>query len=81
MSELTLPDAARSNNFKQLERCSRINSECKYILVLVQISVKCTRRALCDDRQPRFLLGPWHGVDFTTSDVRFGSIAAIHPCP
>ena len=40
MSELTLPDAARSNNFKQLERCSRLNSECKYILILVQNSVQ-----------------------------------------
>jgi hypothetical protein len=40
MSELTLPDAARSNNIKQLERSSRINSECEYIVILVQISVQ-----------------------------------------
>lgn len=40
MSELTLPDAARSNTVKQLDRCSRGNSECKFVLFLAQISVQ-----------------------------------------
>jgi carbon storage regulator CsrA len=40
MSELPPPDAARSNTVKQLDHFSRGNSECKYILFLVQISVQ-----------------------------------------
>ena len=40
MSELTLPDAARSNTFKQLDRRKRCNLECKYMLFLVQISMQ-----------------------------------------
>jgi hypothetical protein len=40
MSELTLPDAARSNTVKQLDRRNRGNLECKYILFLVQISMQ-----------------------------------------
>ena len=40
MSELTLPDAARSNTVKQLDRRNRGNFECKYMLFLVQISMQ-----------------------------------------
>ena len=40
MSELTLPDAARSNTVKQLDRRSRGNLKCKYMLFLVQISMQ-----------------------------------------
>ena len=40
MSELTLPDAARGNNVKQLDRRNRDNLECKYMLFLVQISMQ-----------------------------------------
>jgi hypothetical protein len=40
MSELTLPDAARRNTVKQLDRRNRGNLECKYMLFLVQISMQ-----------------------------------------
>ncbi len=40
MSELTLPDGARSNTVKQLDRRSRGNLECKYMLFMVQISMQ-----------------------------------------
>ena len=40
MSELTLPDAARSNTVKQLDRRNRGNLERKYMLFLVQISMQ-----------------------------------------
>ena len=40
MSELTLPDAARSNIVKQLDRRKRGNLKCKYMLFLVQISMQ-----------------------------------------
>ena len=40
MSELTLPDSARSNTVKQLDRRNRGNFECKYMLFLVQISMQ-----------------------------------------
>ena len=40
MSELTLLDATQSSAVKHLDRCSRGNSMCKYILFLVQISMQ-----------------------------------------
>ena len=40
MSELTLPDAARSNTVKQLYCRNRGNLKCKYMLFLVQISMQ-----------------------------------------
>ena len=40
MSELTLPDAGRSNTVKQLDRRNRGNFECKYMRFLVQISMQ-----------------------------------------
>ena len=43
MSELTLPDSARSNTVKQLDRRNRGNFECKYMLFLVQISMQIHR--------------------------------------
>jgi hypothetical protein len=50
MSELTLPDAARSNTVKQLDRRNRGNFECKYMLFLVQISMQMHR----EGKKPRF---------------------------
>ena len=41
--ELTLHGAVSSNAAKLLDRCSRGNFECKYILFLVQISVQINR--------------------------------------
>ena len=46
MLELTLPDAARSTTVKQLDDCSRVNSECEYMLFLVHISVQINNKAL-----------------------------------
>ena len=40
MSELTLPDADRSNTVKQLDRRNRGNLKYKYMLFLVQISMQ-----------------------------------------
>jgi hypothetical protein len=37
ISESPLPDAAQRNNVKQLDRCNRGNSKCKYMLFLIQI--------------------------------------------
>ena len=37
---MALPDAARSNTVKQLDRRNRGNLECKYMLFLVQISMQ-----------------------------------------
>ena len=40
MSELTLLDATQNSTVKHLDRCSRGNSMCKYMLFLVQISMQ-----------------------------------------
>ena len=50
MSELTLPDAARSNTVKQLDRRNRGNLKCKYMLFLVQISMQMHTKALLTDK-------------------------------
>ena len=47
MQEVTHYSVAQSNTVKQFDCCSRGNSGCKYILILVQISVQIHRgRAL-----------------------------------
>ena len=59
MQKLTLPDVAWSNTVKQLGRCSRGNSEYKYILFFVQIPMQMNRVGLIPSvKQSRCRWGP-----------------------
>ena len=54
MSELTLPDSARSNTVKQFDRRNRGNLECKYMLFWVQISMQMHNQVMNTYKRHRF---------------------------